>query len=391
MRAVAERAKIPRSATVGFENRAAEMKRAGIEVISLAAGQPDFVTPKHIREYAKKALDEGYTFYPPSPGLPELRDAISEKVAKENGIKVDPESEILVTVGAKQAVFSAVLTLVNPGDEVIIADPSWVTYEPCVRIAGGKIVPVPVREEDQFRLTSEAIAKAVTERMKLIIINSPNNPTGSVLRREDLKGIAEVACGKDLFVLSDEIYEYLIYDDLTHYSIASLPGMRGRTITVNGFSKAYSMTGWRLGYLVGPKEIVQHILAVHEHSVTGPASFVQRAAAQAMNDPRSAESIKAMVTEFEKRRTVMIEGLNKIPSVSCINPSGAFYAFANIRALGKSSVQVANHLLEKGRVATVPGAAFGERGEGFLRLSFANSKENIVRALDRMKDALKGL
>jgi len=391
VRAVAERAKIPRSATVGIENKAAEMKRAGIEVISLAAGQPDYVTPEHIREYAKKALDEGYTFYPPSPGLPELREAISEKVAKQNGIEADPKSEVVVTVGGKQGVFSTILTLVSPGDEVITADPSWVTYEPCVRLAGGRVVPVPVREQDQFRLMPEAISKAVTAKTKLVIINSPNNPTGSVLRREDIKGIAEVACDKDLFVLSDEIYEYLVYDNLRHYSIASLPGMKERTVTVNGFSKAYSMTGWRLGYLVGPKEIVQHILAIHEHSVTGPASFGQRAAAQAMNDPRSDQSVKTMVTEFEKRRNVIVEGLSRISGVSCVKPSGAFYAFANISALKKSSTDVASHLLEKGRVATVPGAAFGERGEGFLRLSFANSKENILKALERMKDALKEL
>lgn len=391
MRSVAERARIPRSATVGIENRATEMKRSGIEVISLAAGQPDFVTPQHIRDYAKKALDEGYTFYPPSPGLPELREAISEKVAKENGIEADPKSEIIVTVGGKQAVFSTILALVDTGDEVIISDPSWVTYEPCVKLAGGRTVPVPVREQDQFRLTSEAVSKAITAKTKLIIINSPNNPTGSVLGKEDLKKIAEVASDKDLFVLSDEIYEYLVYDGLEHHSMASFPGMRERTITANGFSKAYSMTGWRLGYLVGPKEIVQHILAIHEHSVTGPASFAQKAAAQAMRDPRSEQSIKAMVAEFERRRDMIIEGLNRIPDVSCIKPSGAFYAFANISALGKSSMEVASYLLEKGRVATVPGAAFGEQGEGFLRLSFANSKENITKALDRMRDALKEL
>ncbi len=281
MREIAQRAKIPRSATVSIENRATEMKRKGMKIISLAAGQPDFVTPQHIREYAKKALDDGYTFYPPSNGVPELREAISKKVAEENGINVNPESEIIVTVGGKQGVFSAILTLVDSGDEVIVADPSWVTYEPCVRLAAGKIIPVPVHEKNEFRLSAEDVMKAVTRKTKLIIINSPNNPTGSILRKEDLEKIAKVACEKDLFVLSDEIYEYLVYDGLKHCSIASLPGMRERTITANGFSKAYSMTGWRLGYLVGPREIVQHILAIHEHSVTGPSSFSQRAVAQA--------------------------------------------------------------------------------------------------------------
>lgn len=388
MRAVAERAKIPGSATVGIENRVAEMKRAGKNVISLAAGQPDFVTPQHIREYAKKALDEGYTFYPPSRGLPELREVISKKVAKENGIEADPNSEIIVTVGGKQAIFSSILTLVDAGDEVIVADPSWVTYEPCVKLAEGRVVPVPVSEQNQFRLMAEDILKAVTSRTKLIIINSPNNPTGSVLRREDLKEIADVACDKDLFVISDEIYEYLVYDGLKHSSVGSLPGMKERTITANGFSKAYSMTGWRLGYLVGPKQIVQHILAIHEHSVTGPCSFAQKAAAQAMNDPRSEKSIESMVTEFEKRRNVMVQGLNKIPGITCVKPSGAFYSFANISALGRNSMQIANHLLEKALVATVPGSAFGERGEGYLRLSFANSAENITEALDRIRSAL---
>jgi aminotransferase len=391
MRSIADRAKIPRSATVGIENKAAEMKRSGVHVISLAAGQPDFVTPEHIREYAKKALDEGYTFYPPSPGLPELREAISRKLAEKNSIEADPKSEIIVTVGGKQGVFSTILTLINPGDEVIMADPSWVTYDPCVRLAGGRIVPVPVYERDQFRLMPEAISRAITSKTKLVIINSPNNPTGSVLREEDLKGIADLARDKDLFVLSDEIYEYLIYDDLKHFSIASLPGMKERTITVNGFSKAYSMTGWRLGYLVGPKELVQHILAVHEHSVTGPASFAQRAAAQALEDPRSEQSIKDMVAEFNKRRDVIVEGLNSIPRVSCVKPSGAFYAFANISALGRSSMDVADLLLEKAHVASVPGSAFGMRGEGFLRLSFANSRENILEALNRMRVALKAI
>jgi aminotransferase len=388
MKEIAQRAMIPRSATVGIENRAAEMKRAGVDVISLAAGQPDFPTPQHIREYAKKALDEGYTFYPPSPGLPELREAISKKVIDENGIEADPRSEIIVTVGGKQAVFSTILALVDQGDEVIIADPSWVTYEPCVRLAGGKIVPVPAHEKNQFRLNKDDVARAVTPRTKLIVINSPNNPTGSVLRQDDLKEIADIACAKDLFVLSDEIYEYMVYDGLKHYSIASIPGMKERTITANGFSKAYSMTGWRLGYLVGPKQIVQHILAIHEHSVTGPSSFSQRAAAQGMNDPRSKESVRSMVSEFERRRNVMVEELNKISKVSCVRPNGAFYAFANIGALGRSSMEVASHLLEKALVATVPGAAFGPRGEGFLRLSFANSTENIRKALDRMRTAL---
>jgi len=388
MKEIAQRAMIPRSATVGIENRAAEMKRAGVDVISLAAGQPDFPTPQHIREYAKKALDEGYTFYPPSPGLPELREAISKKVADENGIEADPKSEIIVTVGGKQGVFSTILALVDQGDEVIITDPSWVTYEPCARLAGGKIVSVPVHEKNQFRLNKDDVARALTPRTKLIVVNSPNNPTGSVLTQDDLRDIADLACAKDLFVLSDEIYEYLVYDGLKHHSIASIPGMKERTITANGFSKAYSMTGWRLGYIVGPKDIMQHILAIHEHSVTGPSSFSQRAAAQGMNDPRSKESIRSMVAEFERRRTVIVDELNKIEKVSCVRPNGAFYAFSNISALGKGSMDVASHLLEKGLVATVPGAAFGPRGEGFLRLSFANSTENIVKALERMRTAL---
>ena len=388
---VAERAKIPRSATVGMQNKAMEMKAAGINVISLAAGEPDFITPAHIREYAKRALDEGYTFYPPSSGLPELRKAIAEKLARENNIRVDPKTEIIVTVGAKQAIFSTVLAVLDPGDEAIIADPSWVTYDPCVKLAGAKAIPISVREEDALRLSPDAVSKAVTKKTKLIILNSPNNPTGAVLRREDLEAMADIAEKKDLLVISDEIYEPLVYDGLRHYSIGALEEMRERTITVNGFSKAYAMTGWRLGYLAGPKEIVEHILAVHEHSVTGPCSFAQKASAEALNDPRSAEWVGKMRIEYQKRRDLMVEELNKILGVSCVKPSGAFYAFPNIASFKRSSTEISEYLLDKAHIATVPGSAFGEGGEGFLRLSFATSPENIKEALTRMRSALAQL
>ncbi len=391
MVSVAERARIPGSATVGMQNKAAEMKAAGINVLSLAAGEPDFVTPAHIREYAKKALDEGYTFYPPSSGLPQLRQAIANKLAEKNGIHVDSRTEIIVTVGGKQAIFSSILAMVDPGDEVIVSDPCWVTYDPCVKLAGGRTVPVPVREEDGLRISPDAVSRAITRKSKLIILNSPCNPTGAVLRREDLDPIAELAKRNDLWILSDEIYEFLIYDGLKHYSIASLPGMQERTVTANGFSKAYSMTGWRLGYLAGPRQLVEHILAIHEHSVTGPALFIQKAMADAMEDPRSAQSISEMHAEFEKRRELMVGELNKIPGTSCMKPGGTFYAFPNVTSFKRSSSELARYLLEKAQVAVIPGSAFGKGGEGFLRLSFAASADNIKEALSRIRSALSNL
>ncbi len=387
----AERSKIPGSATVRMQNKAIEMKAAGIKILSLAAGEPDFVTPAHIREYAKRALDEGYTFYPPSSGRPELRQEIASKLAEKNGIHVDFETEIIVTVGAKQAIFSSILAMVNPGDEVIVADPSWVTYDPCVKLAGARTIPVPVHEKDALRMSPAAVSKAITKKSKLIILNSPSNPTGAVLRKEDLEALAELAKKNDLWVLSDEIYESLIYDGLRHCSIASLPDMEERTITVNGFSKAYSMTGWRLGYLAGPRQLVEHILAIHEHSVTGPASFIQKAMADAMKDPRSDEAMRKMCVEFEKRRDLIVGELNMIPGISCMKPGGAFYAFPNVSSFKRNSLEITQYLLEKAHVAVIPGSAFGKCGEGFLRLSFAASTDDIKEALVRIRSALSKL
>jgi len=386
----AERAKVPPSETLAITDRAKAMKREGIDMVSLAAGQPDFVTPAHIREYVKKALDEGYTFYPDVAGVLELRQAIAEKLNKENRFEADPKSEIIVTVGGKEAVFASVLATVNPRDEVLLTDPAWVTYEPCVRFAGGVPVHIPLKGDDAFNVNAGEVEKRISSRTKMIVINSPCNPTGSVMSKQDLEALAEVACRRNLLVLSDEIYERIIYEDVTHYSLASFPDMKDRTITVNGFSKTLAMTGWRLGYVIANKEIIGHIKSVHGHMVTGPCTFAQKAVADALMDKRTEDSVRSMVKKFAERRKLIMNGLSTIEGVSCINPKGTFYTFPNFSSVGKPSAELAEFLLEKARVATIPGSAFGSCGEGYLRISFAASEEDIRKGVERIEAALEG-
>lgn len=376
------------SGILSVAEKVMEMKRAGIDVLSLSAGRPDFDTPTYIKEAAKRALDEGYTSYTQSSGLPELREAIADKLAKENGIEFDPRSEIVVTVGAKEAVFAAILVNINRGDEVLITDPIYPGYVPCVRFAEGIPVALPVKEENDFRISCEDVESALTPRTKMLIINSPNNPTGAVFTKADLEAIADLARARDLLVLSDEIYEKIIYD-AEHYSIASFPGMKDRTITVNGFSKTYAMTGWRIGYLATGKELVRRIMLMHSNSVTCACSFAQKAATVALKGPQ--REVEEMVREYRRRRDLIINELAKMSDITCKTPKGSFYAFPNISQLGKSSQEIAQFLLDSARVATVPGSAFGKEGEGHLRLSFASAYEDIKQALERMKVALEDL
>jgi aminotransferase len=387
---VAERAKLPSSSTVQILDRVKELNRTGQDVISLSAGEPDFVTPEHIRAYAKQALDEGYTFYPDTLGLLELREAISEKLERENQIYANPKDNVIVTVGGKEAIFAAILATVNPGEEVIITDPSWVTYAPCAKLAEGKPVYIPVNQQEDFRMSLDRLEKAITSKTKMLILNSPNNPTGAVLSKEDLEAIANVAKRKQILVLSDELYEKIIYEG-RHYSIGSFAGMEELVITINGFSKATAMTGWRLGYLAGPRAIVQRIKAIHSHMVSGPTTFAQRAAALALRDPRTSESISRMATEYSKRRELVIRELERIEGISCVKPQGTFYAFPNITNLGLSSEKFTEELLEKARVAVVPGNSFGPNGEGFIRLSFAASTDALIIAFERMRGAISQL
>jgi aminotransferase len=384
---IADRAQIPSSTTVQILDRVKELNRSGQEVISLSAGEPDFVTPEHIRGYAKQALDEGYTFYPDAAGLLELREAIAEKLQNENGIQANPKGEVLVTVGGKEAIFAAIMATVNPGEEVVITDPGWVTYAPCVQLAGGRTVYVPVSEGDGFRMSPDRLDKAISARTKMVILNSPNNPTGSMLTKADVESIADIAKHRQILVLSDELYEKIIYGG-RHYSVGSLSGMEELVITVNGFSKAMAMTGWRLGYLAGPRAIVQRIKAIHSHMVTGPSTFAQRAAALALRDPRTSESISEMVSEYSKRRELVAKELAGIERISCLNPQGTFYAFVNIKRIGLSSENFTRELLEKARVAVVPGNAFGPHGEGFIRLSFAASANELTAAFERIRNAI---
>lgn len=380
--------KIAPSATLQITAKAKAMKAQGIDVIGLGAGEPDFDTPQHIKDALYKAVKEGFVYYTPTQGIPELRKAIAEKLERDNKISYAPDKEIIVTPGAKQALYEAVLAIANPGDEILIPEPCWVSYEPMVQFAEGKAVFIPTYERDGFRLSSEAVEKKITEKTRAMILNSPNNPTGAVLDGDALKAVAELCVEHELIAISDEIYEKIIYE-AKHVSIASFPGMRERTITVNGFSKTYSMTGWRLGYAAAPQEIIEAMNRIQEHSVSCPTSFVQKAGIAALQG--SQECVAAMVKEFKKRRDAIVKKLNEIPNVTCVKPRGAFYAFANFSVYEKDSFKLANFLLKKVGVAVIPGAAFGKIGEGFLRLSYATSMGNINKGMERMEGALRRL
>lgn len=385
MNFLAEKTNIPSSATLQLLDRVKELKRAGHEVISLSAGEPDFVTPEHIRTYAKRALDDGYTFYPDSAGLLELREAIAEKLRRDNEIEADPKKQIVVTVGGKEAIYAALMATVNPGDEVIVLDPCWVSYVPCILLAGGKPVYVPADASRGFGISTELLEAAITKRTKMLIINTPNNPTGSVIARDTLEEIADLAKHKEFLVLSDELYEKIIFDSKEHVSIGSLPGMEDFTVTVNGFSKAYAMTGWRLGYLAAPPSIAERVTAIHGHIVTGACTFAQRAIAQAMRDDLTESAVKEMVAEYSRRRDLVVNELGRFTGAKCTKPQGTFYAFPNISHYGLRSADFAMKLLDEAKVAVVPGDSFGGKGEGYIRLSFATSRDNLATAFTRMR------
>jgi len=378
--------KLTESKSVEIADKIRKMKREGIDIIELQTGEPDFGTPQYIINAAYSAMKEGYTHYTSSRGVPELRDAISEKLQNENKIDADPEKEIIVTPGAVHAVFSAILATINSGDEVIIPDPCWVVYPACVEIAGGKLIRIPLNSEDNFELNRESIEKAITPRTKMLIINYPCNPTGTTLTRDKLKYIADIAKEHDLLVLSDEVYEKILYDGLKHTSIGSLADMEERTITVNGFSKTYAMTGWRIGYASASSAIIDQMLKIQQYSVTCASAFAQKAAIAALNGPQ--EPVHDMIKEYDQRRQLIVKKLNNIDGIYCRKPMGTFYAFTNISKLGTSSMEFANFLLDKARVGVVPGSAYGQSGDGYVRLSFANSKENIEKAMERIEKFL---
>ncbi len=368
--------------------KARALEEQGKDIVHLEIGEPDFETPRNIKDAAVKAMFDGYTHYVPAAGIPEFTEAISEYISKTRNIPVDVK-EVVVTPGAKPIMFFSILALVNPNEEVMYPNPGFPIYESVINFVGGKPVPIPLKEEKNFRLDPEYVQENMTDKTRLIIINSPENPTGGVLRREDLKAIADcVAERDDVFILSDEVYSRIIYEG-SHESIASVPGMKEKTILLDGFSKTYAMTGWRLGYGVMPKALAQKIAQLMVNSNSCTCSFTQIAGIEAITGPQN-EPAK-MLEEFRKRREVIVSGLNEIEGITCKKPPGAFYVFPNVIGTGMECRKLSDYLLKNAGVAVLPGTAFGQYGEGYLRLSFANSIENIKKALDRIAVAIEKL
>jgi aspartate/methionine/tyrosine aminotransferase len=365
--------------------KARALEATGRDVVHLEIGEPDFDTPRHISEAAKAALDQGYTHYGPSAGLPELRDAIARDVAQQRGIAARA-AQVVVTPGAKPIMFYVVLALAQPGDEVIYPNPGFPIYESVIRFVGAQPVPIPLREERRFSLDVNELRDLVTERTRLIILNSPQNPTGGVLPPEDLQAIAEIAVQHGIPVLTDEIYSRMLYEGEFH-SIAAYDGMQDLAIILDGFSKTYAMTGWRIGYGVMPEALATHVTRLMTNSNSCTASFTQRAALAALQGPQDA--VHAMMAEFRRRRDVFVEGLNTIPGLRCAMPRGAFYAFPNVTAVCQSSQELADYLLQKGGVASLAGKDFGVYGEGYIRFSYANSLDNLRKALERIADCVE--
>jgi len=367
--------------------RAKALERQGREIVHLEIGEPDFDTPAHIRDAAKRALDDGATHYGPAAGLPELREAIAKDVGATRQIPVAPE-EIVVTPGAKPIMYFVITALVDPGDEVVYPNPGFPIYESVINFVGGVPVPIPLREETGFGFDLDEFERRVSAKTKLIIINSPQNPTGGVLEVDQLGRIAELARRYRIPVLADEIYKSFLYDG-EFASITRFPGMKDLVIILDGFSKAYAMTGWRLGYGVMPRDLAEHVTRLMVNTNSCTASFTQWAGIAALQGDQM--PVAQMVAEFKRRRDIVVAGLNALPGVSCRSPRGAFYVFPNIKKVGRPSAEVAEALLNEGGVAVLGGTAFGEHGEGYLRLSYANSEANIRKALDRMGPVLAKL
>ncbi len=365
--------------------RAQELEAGGKDMIHLEIGEPDFNTPPHVSMAGIRAIATGQTRYSPPAGLPKFREAVAEYAGKQRGIQVKPR-QVVIGPGAKPILFFPTLALVNPGDEVIYPDPGFPTYEAMIGVAGGIPRPVPLKEENQFSFDLKAFDQLISPKTRLIILNSPSNPTGGVMPQADLEHIAAAAIKNDCWVLADEIYTHLVYDGVSAPSIAALPGMTERTIILDGFSKTYAMTGWRLGFGIMPEDLADRVGLLLTHSIGCNAHFTQLAGIEALNGPQ--DYVAMMVEQYQLRRDMLVDGLNRLPGVHCQKPQGAFYVFPNIRGTGKTSGELANLLLDHG-VAVLPGSAFGKYGEGYLRIVFANSMANISRALERMEVALK--
>lgn len=364
--------------------KAKVLEAKGQEIIHLEIGEPDFPTLDNVIEKGIESMRAGMTKYTSSPGIPEARRAIADYIGRTRGYEVDPD-EVVMTAGGKPIMFYTILAVTNPGDEVIYPNPGFPIYESVIKFSGGIPVPIPLREENEFRMDIDELKSLITDKTKMIIINSPQNPTGGMLTKQDLEGIAAILEGRNITVLSDEIYENIVYDGQS-YSITSIPGMREKTIILNGFSKSYAMTGWRAGYGVMPKEAAQHITKLVVNSTSCLAGFTQMACIEALTGPQ--HEVKRRVEQFRIRRDRVVEGLNRIPGVKCLKPNGAFYVFPNIKAFGKTSAEMADYLLYNAGVATLGGNSFGHYGEGYLRISYANSLENLEKAVVKIAEAL---
>jgi aspartate/methionine/tyrosine aminotransferase len=361
--------------------RARALDAQGKPIIHLEIGEPDFDTPKNVRDAAKEALDEGYTHYTGATGIPELRKTIAEYAGKNRGLKFDPEN-VVVTPGAKPIMFYTMMALLEPGDEVIYPNPGFPIYESMINFLGGVAVPLQLSEQRDFRINLEELEQKISSKTRLIILNSPHNPTGGVLTYDDLQQIARLAVKHDIVVLADEIYSEIIYEG-QHHTIMSFPGMMERTILLDGFSKTFAMTGWRMGYGIFPGEWIPHISRLIINSVSCTSAFSQRAAIEALTGSRS--EINSMLKAFASRRDLVYKGINEIPGLRCNKPEGAFYSFPNITDTGLTSREYADYLLREADVAVLPGTAFGEYGEGYVRISFANSEANLTEAMKRIR------
>jgi aspartate aminotransferase len=385
-RMVAERMlRMPESGTVRISNMVSKLKGEGVDIISFSVGEPDFSTPDNICRAAIKAINDHFTHYTPSAGVPELRKAVADKSRKENGIPCD-EQHVVITP-TKFALFMAFLTMVDEGDEVILPDPAWGTFEACIRLAGGIPRHVTVRAEEDFRMLPEKVAEAITPKTKMILANSPSNPLGSILEKGDVEGISDLAKDHDLLVLSDETYEKIIFEG-KHYSFAALPDMFERTITVNGFSKTYAMTGWRLGWVVAPPPIIKEINKLQTQSLTNATSFAQVAGVEALRGPQ--ESVRLMIDEFKERRELVYGYMQGIPKLHCPKPKGAFYMFPKYD-IPMNSEDLTMHLLKEAHVAVTPGSTFGPAGEGHIRISYAVSRSDLREGMKRIEHALARL
>jgi len=368
------------SGTIAIAEKAREMQRAGRKILNLDVGEPDFDTPEHIKQAAIEAIKKGFTHYTSSKGTLELRQAIANDLAIRN-IMTNPEREIIVTPGGKHALYCACLATLDPEDEVLILAPTWPTHFQCVKVAEARTVEIPCGPS--YNLDEEALKKGITRKSKMILVSSPNNPTGGVMDTEAIKAIVDLAVDYNLLIMSDEIYDRIVFDDFKVRSPASFGDMRERCIILNGFSKAYAMTGWRIGYAFASEEIIEAMVRVQQSTTTCPASFVQKAGVAALKGPQ--DSIQKMVQEYDRRRKFIVEQLNKIAGLSCNMSKGAFYVFPEIRNLGISSFEFCSKLLEEEGVSTTPGSVFGESGEGYVRMSYATSLKSIDEAIKKIK------